>query len=281
MTKRSSICLEVLALMGMVVVAAGAHTSAESNEVVRVMLDASQNFPDHLDPAAPRTYFRDHDPDVFFNIEAGEGWTAEGRRAAFNDFVAHMGEIDFATTTNFTCRQVAKAVAQAANFNYTNAVPSLRRLAMNATYKERYRKSAIRVAIRLGGVCPETTDFVESIVTNTAFWSIPERCEAVRVYGKTLCENSMSNVSSRAAVQMIYRNRLFHYGGMVSCDSVFDAKILGYHASSNRLEYALAALAEENTVGNARRYFDQITNLLISVDQPLPRLQIEDGAECR
>lgn len=40
---RSSICLYVLALMGMVVVAAGAHTSAESNEVVRVMLDASQN----------------------------------------------------------------------------------------------------------------------------------------------------------------------------------------------------------------------------------------------
>ena len=45
MTKRSSICLYVLALMGMVVVAAGAHTSAESNEVVRIMLDASQNFP--------------------------------------------------------------------------------------------------------------------------------------------------------------------------------------------------------------------------------------------
>ena len=276
MTKRSSVCLYVFALMGMIVVAAGAHTSAESNEVVRIMLDASQNFPDHLDPAAPRTYFRDHDPDVFFNIEAGEGWTAEGRRAAFNDFVAHMGEIDFATTTNFTCRQVAKAVAQAANFNYTNAVPSLRRLAMNATYKERYRKSAIRVAIRLGGVCPETTDFVESIVTNSTDFSINERSEAFCIYGDVV-EKSSSGSALNPALQMFYRHRNFNQYCMVNCDMVLAAKLDGFVTSSNRLVYANWVLAQNPLEERIRRYFVNVTNELLSVSQPL--LQLEVGSE--
>ena len=251
-----------------------AHTPAESNEVVRIMLDSSMNHPDNLDREGPRTHFRFYDPTVFFGMEAGQGWTPEGRRAAFEDFVEHMGTVDFNCTTNVTRRQVAKAVAQCANFNYTNAAPALRRLAMNAPYHERYRKSAIRVAIRLGGVCQETTDFVDSIVTNASVFSINERCEALCVYGG-IVETAETNPSIMAATQLLVRHRTFHKWCMVNCDSVFTARIDGYVSSSNRLEYANFALSQNPLEVNVRRYFENITNQLLSAGQPLQQLNLE------
>lgn len=258
-----------------------AHTPAESNEVVRIMLDSSMNHPDHLDGERPRVHFRFYDPTVFFGMEAGQGWTPEGRRAAFIGFVEHMGEVDFTTTTNVTCRQVAKAVAQCANFNFTNTASALRRLSFNSTYPERFRIAAIRVAINLGGVCDETTYYVENIMTNGAKYSIMERCMARGRYLELVQDVSSNETYSAAtanAGRMYYKYRLSEIPMTDSIDKLLVSCLDGYVMSSNRLETACRVLSHSNADEEAVRYFTDVTNRLISTGQPLRVLNLE-GAE--
>ena len=257
-----------------------AHTLAESNEVVRIMLDSSMNHPDHLDGERPRVHFRFYDPTVFFGMEAGQGWTPEGRRAAFIGFVEHMGEVDFTTTTNMTCRQVAKAVAQCANFNFTNTASALRRLSSNSTYPERFRIAAIRVAINLGGVCDETTHYVENIMTNGAKYSIVERCMARGRYLE-LVQDASSNETYSAATanagRMYYKYRLSEISMADSIDRLLVSCLDGYTMSSNRLETALYVLSSPEADDEDRKDFTTITNQLLSSGQPLRQLTIGEG----
>ena len=260
-----------------------AHTPAESNEVVRIMLDSSMNHPDNLDREGPRTHFRFYDPMVFFGMEAGQGWTPEGRRAAFEDFVEHMGTVDFNCTTNVTRRQVAKAVAQCANFNYTNAAPALRRLAMNSTYHERYRKAAIRVAVRLGGVCRETTDFVEGVITNSVAFSRPERGMAAGLYIRELqaacATNNEAIACKEQAVSMFYRNRMRSVAAIYTIDQFLTKNLPGYSMSSNRLATALYVLSAPEADGEDRMDFTAVTNQLLSAGQPLRQLNLEGNEQ--
>ena len=271
----------IISLVFLVSCGAWAHTAAESNEVVRIMLDASMNFPDNLDRESSRVHFRFYDPTVFFGMEVGQEWTPEGRRAAFEDFVEHMGTVDFNCATNVTCRQAAKAVAQCANFNFTNTVSALRRLSSNSTYPERFRVAAIRVAINLGGVCDETTYYVENVMTNEARYSMMERCMARGRYIELVQGVSSNETYSAATVnagRMYYKYRLSEIPMADSIDKLLVSCLDGYVMSSNRLETACRVLSHSDADEEAVRYFTDVTNRLISTGQPLRVLNLE-GAE--
>ena len=261
-----------------------AHTLAETNEIVRIMLGVATAFSDY--PPGGRHLRRRlnyQDPNVFFDASHfGHGWTSDGLRAAFDYFLEHMHEGDYTVGSGTTPHWPAMAVMQCGDLNYTNAIPAIRRLVSNATYPRGGRMRAIRTVIELSGVNDETTAFVDSIMTNSEVYVSSERFMASWTYIKQVQASNATNevqVLSRGhALSMLYRNRMIDLTeNAFYLDDLFCANMEGYSMSSNRLELATHVLSATNCWQATRDRFTSVTNQLLSSGQPLPWINVGGG----
>ena len=261
-----------------------AHTLAETNEIVRIMLGVATAFSDY--PPGGRHLRRRlnyQDPNVFFDASHfGHGWTSDGLRAAFDYFLEHMHEGDYTVGSGTTPHWPAMAVMQCGDLNYTNAIPAIRRLVSNATYPRGGRMRAIRTVIELSGVNDETTAFVDSIMTNSEVYVSSERFMASWTYIKQVQASNATNevqVLSRGhALSMLYRNRMIDLTeNAFYLDDLFCANMEGYSMSSNRLELATHVLSATNCWQATRDRFTSVTNQLLSSGQPLPWINVGNG----
>ena len=261
-----------------------AHTLAETNEIVRIMLGVATAFSDY--PPGGRHLRRRlnyQDPNVFFDASHfGHGWTSDGLRAAFDYFLEHMHEGDYTVGSGTTPHWPAMAVMQCGDLNYTNAIPAIRRLVSNATYPRGGRMRAIRTVIELSGVNDETTAFVDSIMTNSEVYVSSERFMASWTYIKQVQASNATNevqVLSRGhALSMLYRNRMIDLTeNAFYLDDLFCANMEGYSMSSNRLELATHVLSATNCGQATRDRFTSVTNQLLSSGQPLPWINVGGG----
>ena len=261
-----------------------AHTTAETNEIVRLMLGAAMQVSDY--PPGGRHLRRKvnfADPNVFFSEEIfGRGWTSDGLHAAFDHFLEHMHEGDYSVGSGKSPYWPASAVCQCENMHYTNAIPAIRRLASNPTYRWNYRMGATSAAIELSGVNDETTAFVDSVMTNAEVYVSKERFLACWTYCKQIQASEATNevqVSSRDhALSMLYRNRMIDLTeNAFYLDDLFCAKMEGYSMSSNRLELATHVLSATNCWQATRDRFTSVTNQLLSSGQPLPWINMGGG----
>lgn len=261
-----------------------AHTLAETNEIVRLMLGAATAISDY--PPGGRHLKRKtnfSNPDVFFSETIfGRGWTSDGLRAAFDYFLEHMHEGDYSVGSGTSPYWPAAAVCQCRNMHYTNAVSAIQRLASNPTYRWGYRMTATCTVIEWSGVNDETTAFVDSVMTNTEVYVSMERFRACATYCKQIlaleATNDVQVLSRNHAMAMLYRNRMIDLENAFDLDDLFCSRIDGYSMSSNRLELATHVLSAADCWQATRDRFISVTNQLLSSGQPLQWIDMDGGS---
>lgn len=255
------------------------HTPEETNQVVRTLVGFLRNFSsidDWAKDGALRHTLCPNSWEKFLDV-ADRSWTLEERKGAFDWYLTSLGTVDLRGRAPEEQDFVRCAIAQCSRLSYTNAVPKLFALALNTNGV--HREDAVRIALRIGPVSDEATSFVEYVTTNQANLAGLRRGLALGVYGKKLFSTQTTNTPALTrAVEMFYRNRKSEIVVAHGCDMVLTNFISAYSISSNRLDAALWALTDlEYTTGRYRRYFDSVTNQLLSSGQPLQQLSLGGG----
>lgn len=223
-------------------------------------------------------------------LGGGEGMSLLERRNAFDAYLSALGTVDLlACKTNsvdvsdrgvFKADEVELAISLCRVLNHTNAWTSLKSLALNP--RGIAKDDALELAVKFGPVDGEMTEFVESVITNKTGWSkICRGSSACGGYATRLMElvptSAVQRISKERAVGMFYRHRKDDIVGAMILDRLFVSCIEGYGESSNRLDMALFVLAQDDLSRRTGLYFTNVTNLLISSDQPLRQLTISEG----
>ena len=255
------------------------HTTAESNDVVRVALwRAAHYYPCAPDEAEPPDGVP---PDTWRGLLGGDtnGWTFAEKMAAFDWYLTTLGTKDCKSAGFEEHDEIGVAIACCGAFYRTNSLPALKALALNP--KGIHRGDAIEIVLKFGEVSDDMTAFVETIMTNTAAYSRIERGVACGCYSERLISYNTTNGNAQAvwdrAVAMLYRNRNVGLAGVNMLDNLFTARITGYDISSNRLEFANFVLGHADAREFNIRKFTSVTNQLLSSGQPLPWINMGDG----
>ena len=259
----------------------GAYTTAETNEVVRSMLESVLlSVDDNLDGS-------DNGEEVeaivtwpsFLALGESEGWTPPEKKAAFAWYLSMLGTNDCTSLSGTDQVLVRIALSKCEVLNYAEAAPSYKALALNA--KGVYRNRAIELAIKYSPVCDSMTAFVETIITNSIGYSFMERGEASDKYAWKLLSFDATNSVQRevrgAGVRMFYRNRSFEAGETPLVDELFVKYIDGYGISSNRFMHAANSFTYPICAEIFGDYFTSVTNQLLSSGQPLPWINVGGG----
>ena len=258
------------------VVTAWAHTYNETNDVIYAALDRAAFYYDDLLEGSPP----DNDPPPttwrgFLGADTN-GWTLAGKMAAFDWYLSTLATNDCETLDDFDRLYARVAVGNCKWFNYTNSVSTMKTLALNP--HGICRDDAISIAVNLSDVNDETTDFVETIITNVLGYTRIERGVACGAYSTKLMSLDSTNDTIKAqrsrAVTMLYRHRLCGLAGVNMLDDLFACRIEGYATSSNRLDFAIFVLQHPEVQSFNIQKFISVTNQLLSSGQPLPWINV-------
>ncbi len=209
------------------------------------------------------------------NTWAG-GWSIAERRAAFDWYLETLAMTNSIAFPDDDKVKVFMAFGTCKRLAYTNAVPLIRRAALNPNCV--HRDLAIEAGVDLGDVGPSSTEFVETIVTNTVVFSRSERGYAAGVYACKVRNmnhaGGMASSNVSAAVEMFYRNRMVDRAACLPIDDLLCAKLIGYASSSNRLETLKYILSLQGLDNEIKAEFTATTNKLLSSDQPLRQINV-------
>ena len=258
-----------------VVATASGHTYDETNEMVYAALSRAAFYYADLREGSPPD--NDPPPTTWLGFLGPEtnGWTLAGKMAAFDWYLSVLGTNDCKSLDYFDKLYAAVAIGKCEEFNYTNAAPAMKALALNPRGIE--RDEAIGLAVKFSAVDAATTEFVETIITNVNGYSSGERVECYWEYAKKLRQDPCTNGVCASALSMFYRNRKVSGTGAATLDRLFADKIEGYTQSSNRLDTALSMLTVTNMRPQFVEYFTGVTNQLLSSGQPLPWIEVCNG----
>jgi len=191
------------------------HTSAETNHLVWALLARARPHFDNV--ADPENVYITPDfgnPDVFFSMRTDASWTRAEKEFAFNAFLESMYQIDFGSDCQIGKVGVPNpfaAVSQCLEMKYTNAVPAIRRLALNPTLQGPYRRKVLNQCIALAPVNDDMTRFIEVFLTNRTTYTWRDRRVAFDYVDKVM-SSSASNLVPRVvinrAVLMFYNARI-------------------------------------------------------------------------
>jgi len=243
------------------------YTTDETNEVVKALLFGSFIHYDNLtEPLNTNAIVDVRTPEKFFRFPIGGSWSDEEKRAAFDTYLAGMGNRDYTSESNAYYTVTELAISQCEFMHYTNSLPCLKDLIRNTTCSSRVRLQAIHAVIPMLALSDEETLFIESIYTNVNVYSRAERGIASSRYIKRLLSsmtNGQCSVSvMEDAVNRFYRFRKCDSAGSIMFDKLFVSELNGYLNSSNRLDFATYVLDNSGSNEYVIRYFNSITNQL-------------------
>ena len=273
--------IAVYAIMMAMVFSASAHTTAESNMVVRTALFRALTFCPHVLYDGLELPVGVEVPDSWRGFLGGDtnGWTLAEKKEAFDWYLTTLGTNDCMSLNAESREEIRVAIAKCDEFKHTNCVAAMKALALNP--RGVYRDNAIELVIKFSPVDDTTTTFVESIITNSVGYDFREQGIASAHYADRLLSLNVTNsaqlMEMDAAVRMFYRNRLLESGADAIIDEVFLKYIDGYVSSSNRLEYAINSFTYPKCAEIFGDYFTSVTNQLLSSGQPLPWINFGIG----
>ena len=254
-------------------------SQAETNRVARRLLYRAMRLSNcHTIPDEGELYNPDEDIGTwhgFLGSDETNGWTVAAKKAAFDWYLSILGSCDCRSLLPRDKLLVLNAVEMCEALAYTNAVPSLKALALNPLGI--YRDVAMTTALKFSPIDDATTQFVESMLTNTVQYTAGERLACYWGYARRLRDEFETGDAYGRAVRMFYRNRLVDWIGGMTVDRLLSERIDGYVISSNRLDTALFMLAPTNTRPQFVEYFTTVTNQLLSSGQPLPWINVGNG----
>ena len=260
-----------------------AFTPSETNKVARRLIIRAKNLRDcHDIPDEGELYKPEEDPGTwygFLGLDETNGWTVAAKKAAFDWYLSTLATNDCETLDESDELYARVAVGKCKWLNYTNSVNAMKTLALNP--KGICRDSAIELAIKFSPVDDLVTTFVETIMTNSAGYSLMERGTASCQYADKLLSFNATNENQRTvvanAIGMFYKNRMLAPNAFSVVDHLFVRYIDNYTMSSNRLEHALHVLSLPDCGPVAKRNFTSVTNQLLSSGQPLPWINVGWG----
>ena len=260
-----------------------AHTPDETNSIVRAMLgNALFSLSDNMEANAERDVDESTSTwNGFLGRGEMDGWTQQERKDAFAWYLSDIATNDCTSLSALEEAYVRVAVKKCGVLNFAEAAPHLKAMVLNP--KGIYRDMALGIVLRLSPVNDGLTSFAESIMTNTAEYSLEEYGTASCQYAYRLLSFNATNAVQLAyrdnAVGMFYRNRMSDAAATEIVDELFGRYIAGYGTSSNRLAFALNALARSSCVRPDKQYFTSVTNQLLSSGQPLVQLDIGESGD--
>lgn len=172
-------------------------------------------------------------------------------------------------------QEVARvALCQVRDMSYTNAVPTLRKWALNSNAP--HRDEALSLYFAWERLSPEMLTVANSVLTNASTLARSERVETVM--GLTARINDYVGRAGKDgcytnAVQSLYQTRRINIDCAAGLDGFLVAQLPGYEHSSNRLETVRGWLGSTNCTSEVRAYCISITNQLMNASQPL--LEVE------
>ena len=262
-------------------ISVSAHTTAESNMVVRAALFRTLTFCPHVLYDGLELPDGVEVPDTWHGFLGGDtnGWTLAEKKSAFDWYLTTLGTNDCMSMDAELREEIRVAIAKCDEFKYTNCVSAMKALTLNPNGI--YRQDAIELVLKFSTVDDAMTSFVETVMTNSASYNFIEQGKASAHYASRLLSFNATNaiqIASRdAGVKMLYRNRLLESGTDAIIDEVFLKYIDGYGSSSNRLEYALNSFSYPKCVRIFGDYFSSVTNQLLSSGQTLPWINVGGG----
>ena len=255
--------------------AASTDTHDETNEVIGAAITRAAFYYDDLPWGSPPD--NDLPPTTWRGFLGADtnGWTLAGKMAAFDWYLSTLATNDCETLDESDELYARVALGKCEWFNYTNSVNAMKALALNP--KGVYREWAINLAVRFSPIDNNTTEFIETIITNVSGYTSGERVGCYWEYVKKLRQDPCTNGACASALSMFYRNRKVSGTGAATLDRLFSDKIVGYANSSNRLDTALSMLMVTNMRPQFVEYFVGVTNQLLSSGQPLPWINVGGG----
>ena len=278
----------VLFVLAAVAAGASAHTEDEFVTKGREMIGTSMSTyfdnEDDLLAAAesddPLYHWDNKTQDGFFNFFVTNDWPRVDCEMAFDKYLVWVSTNDMSAFSSDERAYARGAISQCLCMNYTNALVTLRRYALNPTAIDRFR--VMDLSVRMGDVDELSAVFTEAIVTNTALFSPDDLRSVISTYCRKLLAVDTNDVAKVAirdrGVRLFYTDRHNLFNG-VSLDNLFVAAIPGYVYSSNRLEYAdyVLSWATNNDWRAMRDHFVAITNHLLSAGRPLVELKLDES----
>ena len=213
----------------------------------------------------------------FLGTKMSNGWTFEEKKEAFDWYLANLATNDCRRLSLHEQMLVHVALEQCEDLCYTNSYMAARGLVLNPNGV--HRDKALEVMVKFGPVDDEMTQFVENTATNIAAYTRKERFMAVSRYGIRIRGCDYTNAVTTRAVQMFDRMKFQDIWMPVNCDMTLNARVPGYTISSNRLDCANWALANPELSSVGRRYFTNVTNIILSSGQPLRWVPINEDGE--
>lgn len=277
-----SASLTVVIVLATSMVSVFAHTPAQTNAVVRGALLNFINYSSKRLVNLPRKVSPTEVPDNWYNFLGGymnDGWTLEGKKAAFDWYLGTLGTNDCVAMSGEDRSLARAAIIQCKSLHHTNCVPAMRALALNP--RGICRTRAIALVIEFGTIDDTMMTFIESIMTNVTTYTQSERGLAVGLFSDKLVTYNSKTEEEQALifhmVERLYRNRCCDIAGVNSLDYLFNARIEGYAISSNRLEFANFVLQHSGAQSFNIQKFTSVTNQLLSSGQPLPWINVGMG----
>ena len=258
-----------------------AFCTAETNRVARRLIHRAMRLSScPVIPDEGELYNPDEDLGTwhgFLGSDETNGWTVAAKKAAFDWYLSTLGSCDCQALSPKDWRLVLNAVEMCEALAYTNSVPSLKALALNP--RGIHRDVALATALKFSPIDDSTTQFVETILTNTMRYTSGERAVCYIEYADRI-RNMQDIVSPPAynAMLIFYRNRMAARVGAPAVDRLLTTHLQGYGQSSNRLETAMFMLSETNALPRFIEYFTSVTNQLLSSGQPLPWINVGTGS---
>ena len=257
------------------------HTLQETNAVVQTALwkVVASNPTDNIESDDMHELLNvpPNNWQTFFGGTTNDGWTVEGRQAAFDWYLARMCVTNCQTLAPMTLHLFQTAIFECRYLSYTNAVGPLKSLVLNPHGIDKV--SAIEQIVEFSPADDSLTVFVENILTNKARFSFVERAIAGSYYAHKIRlfqpATNEQRVQKDRAAKMFYRHRLGDVTGGECMDNLFVSYFSGYEWSSNRLEFANFVLQHPECDEYDRDYFNSITNRLLNAKQSLRQLNID------
>ncbi len=258
------------------------HTFAETNAVVRGALGNFVCYSARGIGDLPRRVSSTEIPDNWSNFLGGhlnDGWTLDEKKAAFDWYLTTLGTNDCVTMSDWDRNLVHAALVQCKSLHHTNCAPAMKALILNP--RGIYKQRALELAIEFGNIDASLTSFTETVITNSQVYSLMERSTASCHYADRLmtflATNAVQIMARDNAVRMFYRNRMGEPVATEIVDRLFKKYIGGYETSSNRLTFAVNAIAFPDCDPDDKRYFTSVTNQLLSSGHPLVQLDIGEN----
>lgn len=209
---------------------------------------------------------------AFPSNRIGFGLSPQQVQAAFDQFLTDLASTNRLDVSERYAATGGKSLIFCAETGYANGLHAATSILSRASAP--CSGDALLLVTDMAYPTWSMNNLLYSVITNHSRFSLASRNRLFDVYADRVAAASAIDGETVTNSVSMLRSASQHVWGRVSLDKLLCARIQDYPNSSNRLEYASAALAQNGAIRSECEYFTSVTNLLLSTGQPLPPVML-------